>query len=155
MQLHLIFIGKTDSKEIEFLMNDYLQRISHYAKCSVEIIQLKKANSNMQLLMKLECDAVISKLKAGDFLVLLDEKGKQFSSKEFAKQFENWQQQNHKRVVFVVGGAFGIEDELKERASLMLSFSKMTFTHQMIRLLLIEQIYRAYSIIHKTKYHHE
>ena len=94
-----------------------------------------------------------AKLKNGDFIIVLDEAGKELTSVQFAGKIEKLQLQSHKRVVFLVAGAFGADDQLKMRADYMLSLSRMTFSHQMVRLFFLEQLYRAFTIIKNEKYH--
>ena len=96
---------------------------------------------------------ILDKLKAGDYLVLLDEKGKTFSSEELAAFLNQQFQMSHKRIIFLIGGAFGFAPALYQRANLKLSLSKMTFSHQMVRLFFAEQLYRAMTILNNEKYH--
>ncbi|MEX0812698.1 MAG: 23S rRNA (pseudouridine(1915)-N(3))-methyltransferase RlmH [Chitinophagales bacterium] len=156
MKFSLWVIGKSD-KNIESLLQKYEQRIGHYINFSREEKELKKSNSKIPAaqLKRLEAEIILSKLEPQDLLVLLDESGKNYDSRAFATQVEKWMQSSKKQVVFLVGGAFGFAPEIYQRADARLSLSKMTFSHQIIRILFLEQLYRAFSIINKEPYHND
>ena len=153
--IKLILIGKTKTKFLLEGENNYSKRISHYCNFNELIIKPIPRTSNLTefQLKKKQGDLILSKISSSDCVVLLDEKGKQFSSKEFSNFLNKKILKSTKYLVFVVGGAFGFSDEVYKRADYKLSLSKMTFTHQMIRVIFKEQLYRALTIIKGEKYH--
>lgn len=155
MKIHLLAIGKTKEKYLVKGLELYRKRLQHYVKFEYTEWSGVKQSSSETELQKKEADYVLNKLDIHDYLVLLDERGQLKSSLEFSKVIENWQMKVRGTVWIVIGGAFGFSDEIKKKAHLQLSLSKMTFTHQMIRLFIMEQIYRAYTIIRGEKYHNE
>lgn len=154
MQITLILVGKTTSKPISAAFEEYVKRLQHYVSFSVDVIPATKNIKDHNLQKELEKKEILKRIKKEDFVVLLDERGKSLSSVEFAKYIEQLQLQSRKKVIFVVGGAFGVSDEIFTRANMTMALSKMTFSHQMVRLFFIEQLYRAYTIINKESYHH-
>ena len=157
MRINLLCIGKTDDKEIQNLIKYYQNRLpKHWNFEIVEIPDVKNAkNLSPELLKKEEAKLFLNQTENSDFVVLLDEKGKQFTSREFASKIENWMNSSVKKVSFFIGGAYGFSDEIYERANEKMSLSKMTFTHQMIRLFFVEQIYRADQILQGKPYHND
>lgn len=157
MRINLLCIGKTDDKEIQNLIKYYQNRLpKHWNFEIVEIPDVKNAkNLSPDLLKKEEAKLFLNQTENSDFVVLLDEKGKQFTSREFASKIENWMNSSVKKVSFFIGGAYGFSDEIYERANEKMSLSKMTFTHQMIRLFFVEQIYRADQILQGKPYHND
>ena len=157
MRINLLCIGKTDDKEIQNLIKYYQNRLpKHWNFEIVEIPDVKNAkNLSPDLLKKEEGKLFFSQTENSDYIVLLDEKGKQFTSREFAAKIENWMNSSVKKVSFFIGGAYGFSDEIYERANEKMSLSKMTFTHQMIRLFFVEQIYRADQILQGKPYHND
>lgn len=157
MRINLLCIGKTDDKEIQNLIKYYQNRLpKHWNFEKVEIPDVKNAkNLSPDLLKKEEAKLFLNQTENSDFVVLLDEKGKQFTSREFAAKIENWMNSSVKKVSFFIGGAYGFSDEIYERANEKMSLSKMTFTHQMIRLFFVEQIYRADQILQGKPYHND
>ena len=157
MRINLLCIGKTDDKEIQNLIKYYQNRLpKHWNFEIVEIPDVKNAkNLSPELLKKEEAKLFLNQTENSDFVVLLDEKGKQFTSREFAAKIENWMNSSVKKVSFFIGGAYGFSDEIYERANEKMSLSKMTFTHQMIRLFFVEQIYRADQILQGKPYHND
>jgi 23S rRNA (pseudouridine1915-N3)-methyltransferase len=155
MQIVLLAIGKTQDAWMQEAESRYLKRIGHYAKIQTEYLQSPaKWNSlSPELLMKQEAAWIREKCKPGDCCVLLDEKGKTYTSESFAKQLEKWQNTGAKRLVFIIGGAWGLDPELKQEISAHFSLSSLTFTHQMVRFLLLEQLYRAFTILKNEPYH--
>ena len=157
MKIKLIVVGKTQAKYLIQGENDYSKRISHYTKFEEIIISEVKNGSRFskkELKIK-EGDLILSKLENGDEVILLDDKGKQFSSLGFSNFISNKIMNRTKALVFIVGGAYGFSDEVYNRANSNLSLSKMTFSHQMVRLIFKEQLYRAFTILKGEKYHHE
>ncbi len=157
MQIKLIAIGKTDSKELLSLMEVYQKRLKHYVKYSMEIIPDIKNVKNLSEKEQKEKEGqlILKHIKATDHLVLLDEKGKEFRSVEFAAFLQKKMNAGTKQLVLVIGGPYGFSDAVYQKASGKIALSKMTFSHQMIRLFITEQIYRGFSILKNEPYHHE
>lgn len=153
MKVTIIWVGKTVVNEIEALTADYIKRIK---RCSVTIKTIPniKKNYPADIQKTEECKEILKHIKNDDFVVLLDDKGKSFTSLEFAAWIDK-HQMNIKSMVFVIGGAYGFSAEMYDRANQKLSLSKMTFSHQIIRAIFAEQLYRAFSIIDNSPYHHE
>lgn len=143
MKIRIIQIGKNKDKYVEEVSAEFIKRISPYAQIEIATLQENSLLKNIE----------DGKRKKDEFIVLLDERGKQFSSPEFSK-FLAGKENIGQSVCFVIGGPFGLPEEIKSHANLILSFSKMTFTHQMIRLFLLEQIYRGFCIMHDKEYHY-
>ena len=157
MKINLICIGKTDDKEIKNLINYYLTRLPRHWNFEItEIPDVKNArNLTPDLLKKEEAKLFLNQIENTDLVVLLDEKGKQFTSREFAQKLDSYQKNSIKKICFLVGGAYGFSEEMYQRANEKISISKMTFTHQMIRLFFVEQIYRADQILQGKPYHND
>ena len=157
MRINLVCIGKTDDKEITNLVKYYQNRLPRYWNFEIiEIPDVKTAkNLTPELLKKEEAKLFLNQTDSSDVIVLLDEKGKQFTSREFATKIDNWMNSSVKRVSFFIGGAYGFASEIYERANSQFSLSKMTFTHQMIRLFILEQLYRADQILQGKPYHND
>ena len=157
MKINLLCIGKTDDKEIKNLINYYLTRLPRHWNFEItEIPDVKNArNLTPDLLKKEEAKLFLNIIENTDLVVLLDEKGKQFTSREFAQKLDSYQNNSIKKICFLVGGAYGFSEEMYQRANEKLSISKMTFTHQMIRLFFVEQIYRADQILQGKPYHND
>ena len=157
MRINLLCIGKTDDKEIAGLVKYYQNRLpKHWNFEITEISDVKNAkNLSPELLKKEEAKLFLSNTENSDFVVLLDENGRQFTSREFAGKIDNWMNSSVKKVSFFIGGAYGFSDEIYQRANEKMSLSKMTFTHQMIRLFFVEQIYRADQILQGKPYHND
>lgn len=156
MKTELIVVGKTTNKHFIAAINDYLERIGHYMPFSVTVIpELRNAKSLSQQLQKdKEGEAILRLLQPSDTVVLLDERGKEPRSIELADWLQR-QQQTARRLVFIIGGPYGFSQQVYSRADSMLSLSRMTFSHQMVRLIFVEQLYRACTIIKGEPYHHE
>lgn len=157
MNIDLILIGKTDSAEISTLVADYSKRINRYAKFSVVILPDVRNSRNMpaSTQKQTEGDAILRQIADGDYMVLLDERGSEMRSVEFAAWLESRLAAGGRRICFVVGGPYGVSKAVQDRADAKISLSRMTFSHQIIRAIFAEQLYRAFSIIHRTPYHHE
>lgn len=157
MTIDLILIGKTDTDEIAALVSDYSKRINRYTKFSVVMLPDvrggKKMPSDVQ--KQAEGEMILRQLTPGDHVVLLDERGTEMRSVEFASWLDKRMSTGCKRLCFIVGGPYGFSKEVYDRADAMVSLSRMTFSHQIIRAIFAEQLYRAFSIIHNTPYHHE
>ena len=157
MRINLICIGKTDDKEISGLIKYYQNRLpKHWNFEITEIPDVKNAkNLSPELLKKEEGKLFLNLTENSDHIILLDEKGKQFTSREFAAKIDNWMNFSIKKVSFLIGGAYGFSEEIYQRANEKIALSKMTFTHQMIRLFFVEQIYRADQILQGKPYHND
>lgn len=156
MTIKLLAIGKTDNKELQSLIADYQKRLGFYVKFEFEIIpDLKKAKhlSEAQQKQK-EGELILNKLNSSDVMILLDENGKQLDSVAFSNYLQKHMNSGIKQLVFVIGGPYGFSPEIYQKASGKLSLSKMTFSHQMIRLFMIEQLYRGFTILRNEPYHH-
>ena len=157
MKINLLCIGKTDDKKIAELISYYITRMpKHWNFEMIEIPDAKNArNLSSDLLKKEEAKLFFNHIENTDLVILLDEKGKEFTSREFAQKLNYYQNNSIKKVCFLIGGAYGFSDEMYNRANEKLSLSKMTFTHQMIRLFFVEQIYRADQILQGKPYHND
>ena len=157
MKIALIVIGKTDAGYFVEAINEYKNRLVHYIPFEMEVIpDIKNAKNLSESQQKeKEGELILKTLQPGDYLVLLDEKGKEFTSMQFSAYMERKPHTVPKRLVFVVGGPYGFSDAVYKSAAEKISLSKMTFSHQMIRLIFIEQIYRAMTILNNEPYHHE
>lgn len=157
MKIKLLAIGKTDDKNLQVLIATYEKRLKHYIKFESEFIpDIKKVKNLSQKEQKeKEGDLILKKVFPIDQIILLDEKGKEFSSMEFSKFLQKKMNSGIKQIVLVIGGPYGFSDKVYQKASGKISLSKMTFSHQMIRLFVVEQIYRAFTILKNEPYHHE
>lgn len=157
MKIKLLAVGKTDQPALNELIDNYQKRLKHYITFEIEIIpDVKNAKSLNQTQQKeKEGQLILSKIQSGDVLVLLDEKGKHYRSIEFSDYLQKKMNAATKQLVFVIGGSFGFSDAVYNAAQEKISLSKMTFSHQMIRLFLTEQIYRSFTILKNEPYHHE
>lgn len=157
MQIKLLAIGKTDNKQLQALMDDYQKRLGFYIKFEFEIIPDLKNTKNLseEQQKQKEGELILSKLQTQDVLILLDENGKQLSSVGFSEYLQKHMNSGIKQLVFVIGGPYGFSKEVYEKAHGKLSLSKMTFSHQMIRLFIIEQLYRGFTILRNEPYHHQ
>ncbi|MEP2056401.1 23S rRNA (pseudouridine(1915)-N(3))-methyltransferase RlmH [Maribacter litoralis] len=156
MTIKLLAIGKTDSGQLQQLIDVYEKRLQHYVNFEIEIIpDLKKTkNLSEEQQKEKEGELILKKLTPTDVLVLFDEKGKQFSSVEFSQYLQKKMNSGIKRLVFLIGGPYGFSNEIYLKSSGKISLSKMTFSHQMVRLFITEQIYRAFTILKNEPYHH-
>ncbi|MEA1786888.1 23S rRNA (pseudouridine(1915)-N(3))-methyltransferase RlmH [Arenibacter sp. GZD96] len=157
MTIKLMVIGKTDSPELHHLISIYESRLRHYIKFESEFIPDLKNTKHLSETQQKEKEGelLLKKLNATDTLLLLDENGKQFSSIDFAAQLQKKMNSGIKQLVFVVGGPYGFSTAVYQKASGTISLSKMTFSHQMVRLFMVEQLYRAFTILHHEPYHHQ
>lgn len=156
MKIVFLFTGKTDNGWIREGLDDYAGRLRHYADFELHELPAPKNAAKLEpaALSKAEGELQLAKLNASDRLVLLDERGKQFSSEELAGWLEKQQNGGVKKLVFLIGGPFGFSQAVYKRADAQLSLSKLTFSHQMVRTILAEQVYRAFTILKGQKYHH-
>ena len=155
MEIKLVVVGKTKNKELISLIENYIKRINFFNKFQIiEVNSVKTRKNNSDEIKKIECENIIKKIKKNDLLFLLDEKGKNYNSREFA-DFLKIRFQESKSIVFVIGGAFGFSKDLYTKSKGLISLSKMTFSHQIIRLFFTEQLYRAFTILNNHPYHND
>ena len=156
MTIKLLAIGKTDDPALQDLTEVYIKRLLFYNKFEVEIIpDIKKAkNLDENQQKQKEGELLLAKLTTSDYVVLLDENGTQYSSEDFSVFLQKRMNSGLKQLIFLVGGPYGFSEELYRRADSKLSLSKMTFSHQMVRLFFVEQMYRAFTILKNEPYHH-
>lgn len=157
MEITLIAIGKTNAKYLIEGLDEYTRRLKHYITYNINILPDIKNTKNLTEEQQKETEGklILNALKPGDFLVLLDERGKEFSSMQLSDYLQRKMNSGLRRLVFVVGGPYGFSKDIYNKADEKLSLSKMTFSHEMIRLFFTEQIYRAMTIIRGEPYHHE
>lgn len=157
MQIELIVVGKTDSKEVGVLVEMYLKRINHYCRMAIttlpDIRNTKSLTTAQQ--SRSEGERILALVQESDFVVLLDERGAEHRSVEFAEWMGKRMSSGLKRLVFVIGGPYGFSEEVYRRANQQISLSRMTFSHQIVRAIFMEQIYRAFTILNNEPYHHE
>ena len=156
MNIKLIAIGKTDNKNLQSLMDEYQKRLSFYIKFDLEIIPDIKNVKNLSEAQQKEKEGelILGKLSPTDYLILLDENGKSFGSVEFANELQKKMNAGIKTLVYVIGGPYGFSEAVYQKAQQKISLSKMTFSHQMVRLFFIEQVYRGFTILRNEPYHH-
>lgn len=157
MNIELIVVGKTDSQHIESIVADYSRRINHYCKFSITTLADVRNTRNMsaQQQRTTEGEAILRQITLGDYVTLLDERGDEFRSMEFAAWIQKRMNSGMRRLVMVIGGPYGFSEAVYERADNKVSLSKMTFSHQIVRAIFTEQIYRAFTILNHEPYHHE
>lgn len=157
MNIKLLAIGKTDHKSLQALIDEYTKRLSFYIKFDLVIIQDIKNVKNLSESQQKEKEGeiLLSKIKATDYLVLLDENGATFTSVAFSNFLQKKMNSGTKTLVFVIGGPYGFSEAVYQKAQSKISLSSMTFSHQMIRLFFIEQLYRGFTILKNEPYHHQ
>ncbi|GGF75182.1 23S rRNA (pseudouridine(1915)-N(3))-methyltransferase RlmH [Wenyingzhuangia marina] len=157
MKIVLLAIGKTDDKNLIQLIDNYQNRLKHYIKFELDIIPDIKNVKNLSEAQQKEKEGelILKKLQPTDHLILLDEKGKEFRSVNFADFLQKKMNSGIKQLVLVIGGPYGFSEEVYAKAQGKISLSKMTFSHQMIRLFMVEQLYRGFTILKNEPYHHE
>ncbi len=157
MKIKVLAIGKTDNANLKELIATYQKRLQHYVNFELEIIPDLKNVKNLSTLQQKEKEGVLilSKLKNTDQLVLLDDKGTSFTSVAFSGYLQKKMNAGIKQLVLVIGGPYGFSEAVYQKSVQKISFSKMTFSHQMIRLFVVEQLYRGFSILKNEPYHHE
>ena len=156
MKVKLLVVDKTDDKELIPLIDRYSNRIKHYLPFELTVIPKPKNAANLPLekLKEMEGLSILKSIENSDYVIVLDELGEEFSSKEFALLLNKRLLAGTCQILFIIGGAFGFSNAVYQRADLKMALSKMTFTHQLIRVLFVEQLYRACSINKGEKYHH-
>lgn len=157
MKIKLLAIGKTDNKQLIKLIDEYLKRLKHYVKFEIEIIPDLKNIKNISQEQQKEKEGklILNKLQQTDQLILLDDKGEMYSSIQFSKYLQKKMNSGLKQLVLVIGGPYGFSEEVYNKSKGLISLSKMTFSHQMIRLFIVEQLYRSFTILKNEPYHHE
>ena len=157
MNIRLLTIGKTDNKALQTLIDDYTKRLTFYVKFDLEIIPDIKNVKNLSEAQQKEKEGelILSKITPTDQLILLDENGKTFSSVGFSDFLQKKMNAGIKTLVFVIGGPYGFSETVYQKAQGKVSLSEMTFSHQMVRLFVIEQIYRGFTILRNEPYHHQ
>ena len=157
MKTVLLVVGRTVEPHYISAINDYVERTKHYISFELEVIPELKNTKNLseEQQKEKEGDLILKSLQNSDVVVVLDEFGKEFRSVEFARWMEKKLANVNKRLVFIIGGPYGFAQKVYDAAQEKISLSKMTFSHQMIRLIFVEQLYRAMSILHGGPYHHE
>tara|TARA_A100001011_G_scaffold397131_1_gene497169 strand:+ start:4394 stop:4867 length:474 start_codon:yes stop_codon:yes gene_type:complete len=155
MEIQLLFVGKTKKKYLLDELEAYKKKILHFIKFSFISIEETKTSkkNNIKQLKEKEYELVIKKIKSNDIVIILDERGKLLSSIDFANEIKGYMNTGKKRVIFIIGGAYGLSNKFFENFPIRIALSKMTFSHQMIRLFFCEQLYRAFTIINNHPYH--
>ncbi|MBO1884217.1 23S rRNA (pseudouridine(1915)-N(3))-methyltransferase RlmH [Capnocytophaga sp. Marseille-Q4570] len=157
MNIKLIAIGKTDSAALQQLISTYEKRLVRYINFELQLLpDIKNSKSLTEELQKIkEGELILSNVESSHYLILLDERGKEYTSVTFADELQKKMNTSIKQLTFVIGGPYGFSQEVYNRANGKLSLSKLTFSHQMIRLFFIEQLYRAFTILRNEPYHHQ
>ena len=155
IKIKIICVGKIKETYLNEGISEYIKRLSGY--CSLEIVEVKDekiaSNINEDKIREIESNRILEKVNDKDYVVLLDLKGKELTSEQLAGKLDNLINTGIGNYCFIIGGSLGVSEKLREKADFLLSFSKLTFTHQMIRLFLLEQIYRSFKIINNETYH--
>lgn len=157
MNIELWSIGKENSKTLHTAIEEYASRLNHYINFKIINIDNSKINKNLpkQQLLEKESELIFNKLQERDILICLDDKGKMFSSIQFSEKLNQLLSLSSSRIIFLIGGSYGISETLKQKSIFIFSLSTLTFPHQLVRLIFVEQLYRAFSILKNEKYHHE
>ncbi|MBD8387099.1 23S rRNA (pseudouridine(1915)-N(3))-methyltransferase RlmH [Dysgonomonas sp. BGC7] len=157
MKISLLVIGKTDAGYFIDAVSEYQKRLEHYIPFEMQIIPDIKNTKSLTVSQQKEKEGelILKSLQPGDYVVLLDEKGREYSSIQFASYIEKKTHTVAKRLVFVIGGPYGLSGAVYEKSNEKLTLSRMTFSHQMVRLIFVEQLYRAMTILNNEPYHHE
>ena len=155
MEIKLVVVGKTKNKELISLVGNYIKRINFFNKFQIiEVNSIKTKKNSENEIKRIEGENILKKIKNNDLLFLLDEKGKNYNSRKFA-DFLKMKLKESKTIIFVIGGAFGFSKEVYAKSNGLISLSKMTFSHQIIRLFFTEQLYRAFTILNNHPYHND
>jgi 23S rRNA (pseudouridine1915-N3)-methyltransferase len=157
VKIQLLVVGKTAQDFVETGLSEFCSRLKHYLPFEMEVIPDIKNSKNLSFeqQMEKEGEVLLKSLQVGDYVVLLDEHGKEFTSLQFAEYLEKKMHCVPKRLVFIIGGAYGFSQKVRNAAHEKIALSKMTFSHQFIRLIFVEQLYRAMTILNNEPYHHE
>ncbi len=156
MLIKLLCIGKTQSGYIQTGVDEYIKRLNKYCKFDISILPDIKNASNLTAQQRKteEGKLLLSQFSPTDMIILLDEKGKSYTSEKFAEQWQSWFNRGPRQIIVVVGGPYGFSEEIYEKAGAKVSLSSMTFSHEMVRLFFVEQLYRSFTIIKNEPYHH-
>lgn len=157
MKISLFVVGKTNHNYLSPGIDDYTKRINHYISFNIQYIADAKNTKNLSQAQQKQAEGqnLLNAFDKSDYVVLLDERGKEFTSKDFSSFIEKKMQTVAKRLVFVVGGPYGFSEDIYQRANEKISLSKMTFPHDLIRLIFTEQLYRSFTIMNNEPYHHD
>lgn len=153
MQIDCIFLGQTSEDYLDKGVSDFLKRLARYCQVRVKVVKERKGRLADQVRIDTEGRDLLEQVEGKSLLVALDRSGRPMSSEAFAALFQEWQGQNRRTASFIIGGSLGLSREVLAAADLVLSLSQMTFTHEMARLILLEQVYRAFTILAGSKYH--
>lgn len=153
MKHEVIFLGKTKDSFIQQGIDEYGSRLKHYTDFSITTLKEKSGGKSAAQIINAQGTQLLGAVPKGAIIVALDSKGQQFTSSDFSKKVVHWENTGVRHVCYLIGGPDGISEGILQKAQLILSFSKMTFTHDMVRMLLVEQLYRAYTIKNGEKYH--
>ena len=155
MKIKLLLMGKTNDESIRQIEADYGKRIKRYSDFESIVIDNSAIRTGPeQVIRQKEGEMILKRVSPADHLVLLDERGKSYTSVQWANEINNWMNSSKKTVILTIGGAYGFSDEVKKRANSLVSLSAMTFSHQMVRIIVLEQVYRAFTILNNEPYHH-
>ena len=153
MKIKCIAIGKTKSQDFSSLIKSYLSKINHYINFEFIILNEIKSIKNKSIQKNKEAEAILKNIKADSHIILLDENGNELSSVFFSKFIQHHLNSSKKEIIFIIGGAYGFSDKLLKRANEKISLSKMTFSHQMVRIIFLDQLYRSFTILKNEPYH--
>jgi 23S rRNA (pseudouridine1915-N3)-methyltransferase len=154
MRIELVFIGKTRESYLASGIDDFHKRLKRYAEVEIRVCKdVRPASKPDKKIKREEAQALLSNLDKNTFLIALDPGGRELSSEELAERLGNWQDSGRRHISIVLGGALGLDEEVLARADLVISLSRMTFTHEMARLIIMEQLYRAFNIMTGSGYH--
>lgn len=155
MRVRVVIVGKNKSEATTILMEHFIKRISRYCTFQLEVVpESRTEGKSKEQIIARESELIGSKLRKGEFFILLDVEGRSMSSVEFSKKMEDLALRGISNLVFVIGGAYGVSRELVQQADIRLSMSKMTMSHQLVRVVFLEQLYRAFTILRNEPYHH-
>lgn len=156
MKLSLFLVGATDDADLKAPIDRYVKRLHHYCQFNIKVLKTPKTFKKLGIeeLKVAEGKLILDNLKDQDLVVVLDEGGIEFNSVQFSAKLQKWLNGGHRKIVFLIGGAFGFSDQVYQRADFKLALSQLTLTHQMVRLFFVEQLYRAFTILRNEKYHH-
>ena len=159
LHIDIICVGKIKEQYLKDAVAEYSKRLSKYCSLTITEISDEQVPNNLndklaQNIKQIESNHILSHIKRDSYVICLDLKGKQFSSEEFSKKIENIALNDSSNITFIIGGTLGMSDELLKKSNELICFSKMTFPHQLIRIFLLEQIFRAFKILSNEKYHH-
>jgi len=153
MKIKCIAIGKTKNQEFISIIKSYISKIEHYINFEFVIINDIKSTKNKNVQKNKEGKSILDKIKKNEHVIVLDENGKEYNSLLFSNFIQHQMNSSKKEIIFIIGGAYGLSEKILERANHEISLSKMTFSHQMVRILFLEQLYRSFTIIRNQPYH--